>query len=399
MKVILYTTEESTKHLLIYLLTKCKNVHTLDMYKNIAGNNVEWEKAGEMVLFGIGMQEDVVASVEEGEFNVHVCDFIHGREFFKTGECHRVPEFVRQVFLWGDIVTPEFIGVLHERAKSYVEGLVRERYSSKTHKVKKYVFDAQDMYWDLMSSAASRSVNSLFLKGTEKEKLFAYVKEFFTSEMREEYEKYNMPYKCNVLLYGKPGTGKTSTIMAVASYLNMNIGLIPISKGLDDTGLIHAINSAKKNNVRILVLEDVDCLFNERKIHDGARNSLTLSGILNCLDGMYRNEGIMIFMTANNVSFIDEAVLRSNRIDYRLYYDFANKEQIRQCFEFYFPGKQEMFLKFYDMYACKDITISMLQAFFFKHRRDANILEFLSELDDLIAGIKEEEKDSINMYI
>lgn len=389
MKFIFYTYDESVRCVLIYLL-KNSNITTADCYK--------WEKESDIILFGIGPGDHNI-KYQEKSLYVRVANFIDDKKFFQNQNA-RQQEFTRQVSIYGNDVSELLIREIFDVAKTYVEEVIRELCISKTHKIKKYIYDSKDMYWDLMSSDASRSVDSLFLKNKEKEQIFDYVKDFFAEDTKNEYEKYNMPYKCNILLYGKPGTGKTSTIIAIASHMNMNIGMIPTDKLLDDAGLINAINSAKRNNITIIVLEDIDCLFNERKIHDSARNSLTLSGILNCMDGLYRNEGILVFMTANNVSYIDDAMLRSNRIDYRLYYDYACKDQIQKCFEYYFPNKHEIFERFYDMYSCKDITISMLQAFFFKNRKCTNILDHISELDDLINGIKEEQKDSIvNMYL
>jgi mitochondrial chaperone BCS1 len=48
-------------------------------------------------------------------------------------------------------------------------------------------------------------------------------------------------------------------------------------------------------------------------------NGVTLSGLLNVLDGFYAPSNVLFVMTTNHIEVLDEALLRPGRIDYRLY--------------------------------------------------------------------------------
>lgn len=407
MKFTLFTNDHSVKHILIYLYEKNKHLGDAlpgELYHNQNIGNIsfiDWENSCDIAFIGIGdTPEPIIVKDQEIDITIQVNYYVNDRKMLHSYDFRNV-DFTRQVVISGDF-DDKYIVELIKKSTDFVEKKIKSLLSEKPNAIKKYIYNAEDAYWDLMNSTIMRSYDSLFLKGKEKEKLFEYVKDFFSEDTKKDYEKYNIPYKCNVLLYGKPGTGKTSTILTIASYMNMNIGIIPVSKGLDDMTLVHAMNSVKKNSCKIIVLEDVDCLFTDRKTHDTTKNSLTLSGLLNCLDGLFRNDGIMVFLTANNISFIDDAMLRSSRIDYKLYYDYAEESQIKACFDFYFPSTdgKEGYRKFYERFSCREITISMLQEFFFKHRKTANICEHFDEFDIIVNGIKEDTKDSIRtMYM
>ena len=46
-------------------------------------------------------------------------------------------------------------------------------------------------------------------------------------------------------------------------------------------------------------------------------NRLTLSGLLNAIDGVTSSEGRIVFMTTNYVDKLDPALIRPGRVDYR----------------------------------------------------------------------------------
>ena len=85
------------------------------------------------------------------------------------------------------------------------------------------------------------------------------------------------------MLYGPPGTGKTSTINTIASYFDCDVYVIPISKELTDYMLIDAISylEEKEEKKRIIVIEDIDSIFTDRKKGDDTHNSLSLQALLN----------------------------------------------------------------------------------------------------------------------
>jgi chaperone BCS1 len=353
----------------------------------------------EFFMLGVGEHEIVL---ESSTFQLSVRNYIDSKELVVSGDYS--PEIIKQVIV--DVVVcndpRESIDVLFKNAREAWHQLCEKLKCLRNDVIKKYVYDPEG-FWDFMSTTEHRPKESLFLKQGEQEKILEYVEKFVKHETKQEYIKFNVPYKSNILLYGVAGAGKTSTCLVVASYLKTNIGIIPIAKDLDDSKLIHAINNVKKNDCKVIIIEDIDCLFHDRKAHDTLHNSLTLSGILNCLDGLCRNEGIIVFLTTNNVSALDSAMIRSSRIDYRLAYDYADEFQTKKCFEYFCPHLMHEFEVFYQGISHKKYTIANLQEFLFKNKdRETltkSIKEFLSivEANHQLTDVNSGEQNSLYM--
>ena len=62
-------------------------------------------------------------------------------------------------------------------------------------------------------------------------------------------------------------------------------------------------------------------------------NRLTLSGLLNAIDGVTSSEGRIVFMTTNYVDKLDPALIRPGRVDYRQVE--TNKELRDTAFKIY----------------------------------------------------------------
>jgi SpoVK/Ycf46/Vps4 family AAA+-type ATPase len=76
----------------------------------------------------------------------------------------------------------------------------------------------------------------------------------------------------------------------------------------------------------VFVLEDIDCLFTDRKTDD--TNNLTFSGFLNIFDGVTRlKDDMLVFITTNHLETLDPALKR--RVDYFVEFDYCTKKQIR----------------------------------------------------------------------
>ena len=72
-----------------------------------------------------------------------------------------------------------------------------------------------------------------------------------------------IPYRRGYLLYGPPGSGKSSFIQALAGSLNYDICLLNLSeRGLADDKLIHLLSNAPERS--IVLIEDIDAAFNKR---------------------------------------------------------------------------------------------------------------------------------------
>lgn len=72
-----------------------------------------------------------------------------------------------------------------------------------------------------------------------------------------------IPYRRGYLLYGPPGSGKTSFIQALAGSLNYNICLLNLAeRGLTDDKLNHLLGLVPERS--FVLLEDVDSAFSRR---------------------------------------------------------------------------------------------------------------------------------------
>ena len=207
------------------------------------------------------------------------------------------------------------------------------------------------------------------------------------------------------MFYGVPGSGKTSTINTIASHFDADVFVIPISKELTDYGLIDAISyidtETPDNKKRIIVIEDIDSIFTNRKKGDDD-NGITLQGLLNCFDGFTCVEGTLLFITANKPEVIDYAMLRSCRVDYKYELGHADEYQTKNIFERMAPeDNKKDFSKFYKLIKNKQYTTAMLQEFLFFNRKCSDIFEKMEEFNEIIEKNKpghfEKQKDNLYM--
>ncbi|CAK7350492.1 unnamed protein product [Dovyalis caffra] len=138
---------------------------------------------------------------------------------------------------------------------------------------------------------------------------------------KEFYKKVGKAWKRGYLLYGPPGTGKSSLIAAMANYLKFDIYDLELTSIYSNSDLRSVLLST--SNRSILVIEDIDCSveMQERQQggdqYGGSNSRLTLSGLLNFIDGLWSScgdERIIVF-TTNHKDRIDPALLRPGRMD------------------------------------------------------------------------------------
>src|SRR6266436_6778619 len=204
--------------------------------------------------------------------------------------------------------------------------------------------------WDLVEGYAPRLLDSVILQPGEKEHLVQDIEKFRMS--RRRYEGLGIPYHRGYLFYGPPGTGKTSLVSALATHFGLSIYVINLTD-FTDRRLMSAVNQVPANSV--LLFEDIDCMngSQSRAGTDSDRrekgpetaasqqNGVTLSGLLNVLDGFYAPTGVLFVMTTNHIEKLDEALLRPGRIDYKLYLGKASGWQKVELYRRFFPDASE----------------------------------------------------------
>ena len=252
-------------------------------------------------------------------------------------------------------------------------------------------------YWYLFNKVPKRPLDTLYLKEGELDSLITAIDEFFSEQEKEDYLSFGIPYKKVFFLYGVPGSGKTSSINALAAYFNCDVHSIPLSTDMDDTSLVDAfgsINTERESDGirKIIVIEDIDCVFEDRKEGDHLKNKITLQGLLNCMDGFTCVEGALIFITANKPESLDNAMIRSCRVDYKLELGYADEFQTYSMYQRFLPGQMEFFTKFYKKIKHKKYTTAMLQELLFHNRKCINIMNHVDEFQKII-----DKNESINL--
>ncbi|CUM63289.1 uncharacterized protein PRCAT00000860001 [Priceomyces carsonii] len=228
-----------------------------------------------------------------------------------------------------------------------------------------------------------RLLGSVILDDGIEEAVVDDVKDFLTSG--DWYHKRGIPYRRGYLLYGPPGSGKTSFIQALAGELDYNICILNLSeKNLTDDRLNHLMNHIPQRS--ILLLEDVDAAFNKREQSDeqGFTSGVTFSGLLNALDGVASAEECITFMTTNHPERLDGALLRPGRVDYKVLIGNATDYQVKKMFLRFYENEHELCEEFMQKYRALGLTTvstAQLQGLFVYNKRDPeNALKMIETL-------------------
>ncbi|MGA9475781.1 MAG: AAA family ATPase [Terriglobales bacterium] len=220
--------------------------------------------------------------------------------------------------------------------------------------VQSYLYAYNDG-WDYVEGYSPRVLASVVLELGEKEHLLQDMAQFRKS--RQRYERLGVPYHRGYLFYGPPGTGKTSLVSALAAHFGLSIYMVNLAD-FSDRNLLNAVNQVPANSV--LLFEDIDCMRgagsraaasssdaqkhlagSSTKENASTLNGVTLSGLLNVLDGFCAPHGVLFVMTTNHVEKLDEALLRPGRIDYRLFMGAASDHQKVELYRRFFPDSSD----------------------------------------------------------
>ena len=242
-------------------------------------------------------------------------------------------------------------------------------------------------FWECICRNPHRPVDTVFLN--HKDLILNDLENFLKSE--KDYEKYGIPYKRNYLFYGPPGNGKTSFINAIAGKYNFKIFLISISQITDE--LFKKLISSIRDD-GILVLEDVDALFTNDK------KNLTMSTVLNVLDGLARQNRIICVMTTNHFEVLTSVFKRPGRLDFLI--EFKNADQ--QCFcdmVCYMKNDESLREKassFFQKIEHLNPSRAIIQKFLFENRhQDCLTKEMVTKFKDMHQDY-ENSKEKSNLY-
>ncbi|XP_045455301.1 mitochondrial chaperone BCS1 [Melitaea cinxia] len=200
------------------------------------------------------------------------------------------------------------------------------------------------------------------------------------------YTDRGIPYRRGYLLYGPPGCGKSSFIMALAGELEYNICVLNLSeRGLTDDRLNHLLSVAPQQS--IILLEDIDAAFvsredtpSQKAAYEGL-NRVTFSGLLNCLDGVASTEARIVFMTTNYLERLDPALIRPGRVDMKEFVGYCDREQVELMFlRFYKDAEYARTFANKVMEKQKNVSPAQIQGYFMFHKHSTHT-EVLSNIE------------------
>ena len=218
--------------------------------------------------------------------------------------------------------------------------------------------------WNRVASRPSRPIETVVLEHNQKDRLLADINEYLHPKTAIWYANRGIPYRRGYLLAGPPGTGKSSLAWAIAGVFGLDIYCISlVDPTLTEEDLGVMFTSLPRRCV--VLLEDIDAAGLVKRDEQttteepketseaaklgaeiskaikasqekGAKGKdvqgISLSGLLNAIDGVASHEGRVLLMTTNFPEKLDEALIRPGRIDMKIAFTKATRAQMSELF-------------------------------------------------------------------
>ena len=198
----------------------------------------------------------------------------------------------------------------------------------------------------------------------------------FFLEHRDWYEKKGIPYTLGFMFHGPAGTGKTSSIKAIANagrrhIINIQLSEIKTKQQLqhlffnDEIHVFNGVNTEKYTipvAERLYVIEDIDAMgdvvlsrewkkpvVEEKKKEDDMfgdrkdeKDTFDLSFLLNLLDGTLEANGRIIAFSSNYPERIDKALIRPGRVDMIVHFKRCSRAVLKEMVDSFYEQDIEI---------------------------------------------------------
>jgi transitional endoplasmic reticulum ATPase len=155
----------------------------------------------------------------------------------------------------------------------------------------------------------------------------------------ETFARLGLSTTVGILLYGPPGTGKTLLAKAIARECGINFisvqgpELLSQWLGESEESVRDIFNMARRAAPCIVFFDQLDAVAPQRVAgeHEGTRApQRVVSQLLSELDGMEERSQVMVMGATNNLSLLDQSILRPGRFGVHLYVGLPNEDERRE---------------------------------------------------------------------
>lgn len=251
------------------------------------------------------------------------------------------------------------VSVRHE----YQDHLRADGWKQRLFRLKRDSENKGALMWAGSRTYSTKTFETVVLDADVKASVMADFAGFLRAE--EWYSTMGLSYKRGYMFHGPPGTGKTSMVVALANEGARDIYSMDLSKLPSDADLDRAFELLPNNCV--VMLEDVDCMSDAtlarapvlptapaptpsctaEALVDALMGEIptkgrgiTLSALLNHMDGVGSNHGRVFILTTNHPEKLDPALVRAGRIDVSVHLGMCSSHQLRQFHALYFGGAE-----------------------------------------------------------
>lgn len=247
-----------------------------------------------------------------------------------------------------------------------------------TTTVHRAISNVRDMIrWTRFSARPSRDMSTVIFDKNTKQELLQDINEYLHPHTRRWYANHGIPYRRGYLFSGAPGTGKTSLTSALAGVFGLDIYVLSLlDPNMHESALMRLMSEVPARC--IVLLEDIDAAGLNRPASEPRRppppsrpgrfkggggrefgpndprekvseydkgpplgntnanatsaTSVSLSGLLNAIDGVSSQEGRILIMTTNSPESLDKALIRPGRVDMHIAFELPSKVEMRELF-------------------------------------------------------------------